>query len=49
MKISTWDKSGKVEEKAKTLINKRVRTTCWDPIGTDKWSSMGYFKNIYQV
>jgi len=49
MKISTWDKSGEVEEKAKTLINKRVRTTCWDPSGTKKWSNMGYFKNIYQV
>jgi len=26
-----------------------VRTTCWNPIGSTKWSDMGYFKNIYEV
>ena len=49
MKLSTWDQSGEVTEKAKTLIDKNVTTTCWDPLGTTKWSDMGYFKNIYEV
>lgn len=49
MKISTWDNSGEIREKAKTLIGKRIRTTCWDPVGTSKWSNLDYFKNIYQV
>ena len=49
MKLSTWDQSGEVTEKAKTLIDKNVTTTCWDPLGTTMWSDMGYFKNIYEV
>jgi hypothetical protein len=49
MKLSTWDRSGEVSKKAKTLIGKNVTTTCWDPIGTTKWSDKGYFKNIYEV
>jgi len=49
MKNSTWDNSGEIEKKAISLIGKRVRTTCWDPVGTTRWSDMNYFKNIYQV
>jgi len=49
MKLSTWDQSGQVTEKAKTLIGKHVTTTCWNPVGTFKWTDMGYFKNIYEV
>ena len=49
MKLSTWDQSGELSEKAKTLIDKNVTTTCWDPIGTAKWSERGYFSNIYEV
>ena len=49
MKLSTWDQSGEVTEKAKTLINKHVTTTCWNPVGSTMWTDMGYFKNIYEV
>jgi hypothetical protein len=49
MKLSTWDKNDNVTSKAKNLIGKHVRTTCWNPIGSTKWSDMGYFKNIYEV
>ena len=49
MKLSTWDQSGQVTEKAKTLLNNNVTTSCWDPVGSTKWSDMGYFKNIYEV
>ena len=49
MKLSTWDQSGEVTKKAKTLIGKNVTTTCWDPRGTTKWSDMGYFNNIFEM
>ena len=50
MKISTFDKSGAVTKKALLLIGRRVRTTCWDPIGqVGKWSKQGYFRNIYAI
>lgn len=50
MKTSTFDKDGSITRKAKGLIGSRVRTTCWDPIGAPgKWSSQGYFRNIYLV
>ena len=49
LKIETWDPDGAIESKAKTLIGKEVRITCWDPIGTTKWSDMNYFNNIFQV
>ena len=50
MKTSTFDKDGLVTKKAKGLVGARVRTTCWDPIGAPgKWSSQGYFRNIYLV
>lgn len=48
MKTSKFDKDGAITRKAKSLIGSRVRTTCWDPIGAPgKWSSQGYFRNIY--
>lgn len=50
MKTSTFDRDGSITRKAKSLIGSRVRTTCWDPIGAPgKWSSQGYFRNIYLV
>ncbi len=50
MKTSTFDKDGSITRKAKGLVGARVRTTCWDPIGAPgKWSSQGYFRNIYLV
>lgn len=50
MKTSTFDQTGEVTEKAKKLIGRRVRTTCWDPMGQPgKWSRQGYFRNIYEV
>jgi len=48
MKTSTFDPYGDVTMKAKSLEGRRVRTSCWDPIGQPgKWSSQGYFRNIY--
>jgi hypothetical protein len=50
MKTSTFDRDGAVTKEAKGLVGARVRTTCWDPIGAPgKWSSQGYFRNIYLV
>lgn len=50
MKTSTFDKDGSVTRKAESLVGARVRTTCWDPVGAPgKWSSQGYFRNIYLV
>lgn len=50
MKTSTFDKDGSISRKAKGLVGARVRTTCWDPVGAPgKWSSQGYFRNIYLV
>ena len=48
-KIQTWDRDGLIESKAKTLIGKEVRTTCWDPAGSTKWSDLNYFNNIFKV
>lgn len=48
MKVSTFDRDGSVTMKAKDLEGKRVKTTCWDPIREPgKWSSKGYFRNVY--
>jgi hypothetical protein len=48
MKTTTFDKDGAITQKAKSFIGSRVRTTCWDPVGSPgKWSSQGYFRNIY--
>jgi hypothetical protein len=50
MKVSQFDPLGIVTKKAKTLEGQRVRTTCWDPINSPgKWSSQGYFRNVYAV
>lgn len=50
MKTATFDRDKTITEKAKTLIDKRVRTTCWDPISEPgKWSRRGYFRNIFQL
>lgn len=50
MKTSTFDRDGSVTKKAKGLVGCQVRTTCWDPIRSPgKWSSQGYFRNIYLV
>lgn len=48
MKTSTFDPDGSITKKAKTLVGSRIRTTCWDPKGSPgRWSSQGYFRNIY--
>lgn len=48
MKTATFDPNGEVTRKARSLIGHRVRVSCWDPIGQPgKWSSQGYFRNIY--
>jgi hypothetical protein len=48
MKTSTFDPYSEVTKKAKSLLGRRVRISCWDPIGQPgKWSSQGYFRNIY--
>lgn len=50
MKISTFDPTYSITEKAKNLIGKNVRTTCWDPINyPGKWTEQGYFRNIYAI
>ena len=39
-----------ITAKAKSLVGKKVKTSCWDPIGeTGKWTRQGYFRNIYEV
>jgi hypothetical protein len=48
MKIATFDPAGKVTKKAISLVGRRVRTSCWDPVQEPgKWSRQGYFRNIY--
>ncbi|WP_299792355.1 hypothetical protein [uncultured Shewanella sp.] len=48
MKTSTFDKAGQITAKAKQLIGQEVVVTSWDPIRQPgKWSSQGYFRNIY--
>ena len=48
MKVGTFDTNNEVTKKAKSLVGRRVFTTCWDPKhDPGKWSQMGYFKNIY--
>ncbi len=50
MKTSTFDKDGAITAHAMNLLNCKVKTTCWDPIGSPgRWSSLGYFRNIYLV
>jgi hypothetical protein len=48
MKVSQFDPTGTVTRKAQSLKGRRVRTSCWDPVGQPgKWSSQGYFRNVY--
>ena len=48
MKTSTFDPYGSITSKAKSLIGKQVRISCWDPIGQPgRWSNEGYFRNLY--
>ncbi len=50
MKTSTFDPTGVVTKKALSLVGRKVRISCWDPIGqSGKWSSQGYFRNIYET
>ena len=50
LKTATFDQDGKVTARAQSLLGKRVRTTCWDPIyEPGKWSSQGYFRDIYEL
>lgn len=50
MKIQTFDKTGSVTEKAKSLINQLVYITSWDPVNEPlKWTNLGYFRNIYKA
>lgn len=50
MKLSTFDPSYSITEKAKKLVGKNVKTTCWDPISSPgKWTAQGYFRNIYAI
>ena len=50
MKTATFDRDLSVTNKAKTLIGKKVKTTCWDPVNQPgKWSNQGYFRNVYEA
>ena len=49
IKISTFDRDLSVTNKAKTLVNRMVKTTCWDPKNEPgKYSNLGYFRNVYE-
>jgi hypothetical protein len=50
IKISSFDKDYKVTEKAESLVGKKVRVSCWDPVNQPGlWSKKGYFRYIYDV
>jgi hypothetical protein len=50
MKTSMFDQNLLVTRKAKTLINKSIRVTSWDPLRQPgRWSSLNYFRNVYAV
>ena len=50
MKTITFDRDLQVTAKAKTLVGRKVKTSCWDPIREPgKWSSQGYFRNVYEL
>ena len=50
MKTITFDRDLQVTAKAKTLVGRKVKTSCWDPIREPgKWSSQGYFRNVYAL
>lgn len=50
MKTDTFDRDGMVTAKAKGLIGRRIRISCWDPVNEPgKWTRQGYFRNVYGV
>ena len=50
MNTTTFDKDLSITAKAKSLIGRKVKTSCWDPIGElGKWSRQGYFRNVYEL
>ena len=50
MKTSTFDRDLSVTNIAKSLKGRKVKTSCWDPIGQPgKWSSQNYFRNVYEL
>lgn len=50
IKISSFDKDYKVTEKAESLVGRKVRVSCWDPVKQPGfWSRRGYFRYIYDV
>ena len=50
MKTITFDRGLIVTAKAKSLVGKKVKTSCWDPISEPgKWSRQGYFRNVYAL
>jgi hypothetical protein len=50
MKTSTFDPHGLITRKAKSLIGFSVRTTSWNPKSQpSKWSSLGYFNDIFKI
>ena len=50
MKTITFDRDLQVTATAKSLVGKKVKTSCWDPIREPgKWSSQGYFRNVYEL
>lgn len=50
MKTSTFDPDGAITQKAKALVGTKIRISCWDPKGNPgRWSSQGYFRNIYEA
>lgn len=50
MKQVSFDRDGSVTRKARALIGRKVKTTCWDPVREpNKWTSRGYFRNIYEL
>ena len=50
MKTISFDKNLQVTAKAKLLVGRKVKTSCWDPIGQHgRFSSKGYFRNLYAL
>jgi len=50
MKVATFDRGGVVTARAKSFEGMRVQLSCWDPKDEPgKWSSQGYFRDVYLV
>lgn len=48
--IKMFDRDFSVTKKAKSLLGKKVKTTCWDPVNEPgKWSDLGYFNDISEI